>query len=397
MAVSDPGTTRPDAHQKEPMSTTLERPSPAPSSAPAPPAPIQAVPPPAGRPAQPDPAPRANRVPMLVLGALALVAIAFGVTRWRWGLTHVSTDDAQVEGHIIPTLARVAGYVQDVPVVENQHVRAGDLLVRLDDSEFKARLAQADADLQAALAVGGNGPGARPQDGSARTGQAAAQIAAARAEVARAEAAATRAQQEEARQQQLAARGIVSPSDLEAAVSTAAVAAAAVEAARRNVEAAEAARTGASARVLSARAARERAGLDLSYTQIVAPSDGVVSRKTVEVGQYVQAGQPLLDVVPLHDVWVVANFKETEIRDVDPGDRAEIKVDAYPGRRFGGHVESLSPATGARFSLLPPDNATGNFTKVVQRIPVRIRMDGPIDTAHPLRPGMSVTATVVTR
>jgi len=329
---------------------------------------------------------------MFVLGALALVGIAFGVMRWRWGLTHVSTDDAQVEGHIIPTLARVAGYVAQVPVIENQHVRAGDLLVSLDDREFAARLAQADADLQAALAVGGDG---RPAS-TGRTGQADAEIAAARAEVARAEAASTRAQQDLARQQQLAARGIVSPSDLETAQSTAAASTAAVEAARRNVEAAQAARTGASAKVLSARAARDRAALDLSYTHIVAPSDGVVSRKTVEVGQYVQAGQPLLDVVPLEDVWVVANFKETEIRDVSPGDHAEIRVDAYPGRSFRGHVESLSPATGARFSLLPPDNATGNFTKVVQRIPVRIHVDG-LDPAHPLRPGMSVTATVVTK
>ena len=159
----------------------------------------------------------------------------------------------------------------------------------------------------------------------------------------------------------------------------------------------EAGRTGAGARTDAARAARDRAALDLSYTRITSPASGIVSRKTVEVGQYVQAGQPLLSVVPENDVWVVANLKETEIRDVTPGDKAEIRVDAYPGRTFAGHVESLSPATGARFSLLPPDNSTGNFTKVVQRIPVRIRVDGPLDSAHPLRPGMSVNATIVTR
>jgi membrane fusion protein (multidrug efflux system) len=122
-----------------------------------------------------------------------------------------------------------------------------------------------------------------------------------------------------------------------------------------------------------------------------------VSRKTVEVGQFVQPGQALLQVVPLDEVWVVANLKETEIRDVTPGDKAEIEVDAYPGRVFHGTVESLSPATGARFSLLPPDNATGNFTKVVQRIPVRIRVEDAVDAKRPLRPGMSVQATVVTK
>ena len=211
------------------------------------------------------------------------------------------------------------------------------------------------------------------------------------------EANATRARQDSDRTQRLAAGGIVSSAQLDAAVTGSAAANAALDAARKQVQAAAAGWTGASARANSARAARDRAALDLSYTRILAPRTGVVSRKTVELGQYVQAGQALLSVVPLDDIWVVANLKETEIRDVNPGDKAEIEVDAYPGRKFSGHVESLSPATGARFSLLPPDNATGNFTKVVQRIPVRIRVDGPVDATHPLRPGMSVKATVVTQ
>ena len=376
------------------MSTTIERRDPSspadPPAAAAPPERPLASPPAAAS----TPAPlaasaaRPNRLPLLVLGTLALVAVLFGVSRWRWGLTHVSTDDAQVEGHIIPTLARVNGYVAEVSARENQGVTAGQLLVRLDDREFIARLAQAEADVQSALAAEGV---------RGHVGQAEAQIAAARASVTQAEANATRARQDADRAERLAARGIVSSAQLDAAVTGAAAAEAGLEAARKQVQAAEAGWTGASARANSARAARDRAALDLSYTRIVAPRTGIVSRKTVELGAYVQAGQALMSVVPLDDIWVVANLKETEIREVNPGDKAEIEVDAYPGRKFHGHVESLSPATGARFSLLPPDNATGNFTKVVQRIPVRIRVDDASDASHPLRPGMSVNATVVTK
>ncbi|OYV73337.1 MAG: hypothetical protein B7Z74_04085 [Deltaproteobacteria bacterium 21-66-5] len=137
--------------------------------------------------------------------------------------------------------------------------------------------------------------------------------------------------------------------------------------------------------------------MQLSYTVVTAPVSGVVSKKAVELGQLVQAGQPLMSLVPLNDVWVVANFKETQIEDIRPGADAVIKADAYPDRVFHGSVESLSPATGAKFSLLPPDNATGNFTKVVQRIPVRIRLDGQSDPAHLLRPGMSADVSIRTR
>jgi len=375
-------------------STTTER---TPPPAPAPPQRADGAP--AAAPARPGasgptsvaPPPlaaRPNRLPLIILALLVLAAVVFGLQRWSWGRTHVRTDDAQVEGRIVPVLARVAGYVADVNVRENQRVATGQLLVRLDDHEYTAKLAQAEADLRSALAVEGGG---------GQMGQAEAQIEAARAAVAQAEANATRARDDAARMRQLAERGVISASQLEAATANAQATEAGLDAARKQVLAAQASRTGASARVDAARAARDRAALDLSYTRITAPADGVVSRKTVEVGQYVQTGQPLLSVVPENDVWVVANFKETEIRNVRPGDRAEVKVDAYPGRTFAGHVESLSPATGARFSLLPPDNATGNFTKVVQRIPVRIRMDGPLDTVHPLRAGMSVNATVTTK
>ncbi|HET7224703.1 MAG TPA: HlyD family secretion protein, partial [Candidatus Eisenbacteria bacterium] len=154
---------------------------------------------------------------------------------------------------------------------------------------------------------------------------------------------------------------------------------------------------GAAARVVAAQAARDQAALQESYAQILAPAAGVVSRKSVEVGEYVQPGQPLMSVVPLENVWVVANLKETELRGVRQGQPVDIDVDTYPGVHFRGTVESVSPATGARFSLLPPDNATGNFTKVVQRVPVRIRVDSRQDPVRPLRPGMSVRVHIHTR
>ena len=374
------------------MSATIARPQPGPAPAGAAPSSEEApvASPAESPPAAPAaaPAPRPNRVPLVVLGLAALAGLAFGVQRWQWGRTHVSSDDAQVEGHVVPALSKVGGYVLRVPVEENQHVNAGDLLVQLDDREYRAKLAQADADLQVALAATST---------RGRTGATEAQLAGARASVAQAEANALKARQDVERYRKLAANSIISRQQLDAAVAASSAADAGLDAARKNVLAAEAAVQGAGGRVAAARAARDQAALNVDYTRIVAPVSGVVSRKTVELGQLVQAGQTTMSVVPLNDVWVVANLKETEVRNVAPGDRAGIRVDAYPGRTFRGHVESLSPATGARFSLLPPDNATGNFTKVVQRIPVRIRVDGPEDPQHPLRPGMSVVATITTR
>ena len=148
---------------------------------------------------------------------------------------------------------------------------------------------------------------------------------------------------------------------------------------------------------MAARAARDQIALQLSYTRVTAPDGGIISRRSVEAGQSVQIGQPLLSIVPLDSIWAVANLKETDIGDIRIGDPVDVEVDAYPGHHFSGRVESISPATGAKFSLLPPDNATGNFTKVVQRIPVRIRLDRPNDAQRPLRPGMSVVATITTK
>ncbi len=348
---------------------------------------------PGARPVPPTPpetatAPRRNPTAFLIVGAIVAVALGLGVRQWIHGRNHVGSDNAQIEGHVIPLLPKVGGFVAEVRVSENQPVKAGDTLVVLDDRDFVARLQQTEADLAVALAsVGSHG----------RAGQADAQLAAARANVTQAEAGAWKAHADLDRYRGLAERGIVGRQQLDAAQAGAAAADAQLAAAREQVTAAIAALTGASAKVASARATRDQSALQLSYTRLIAPATGVVSRKNVEVGQLVQVGQPLLSVVPLDDVWVVANLKETEVRSVTPGDAAEIRVDAYPGRAFRGRVESLSPASGARFSLLPPDNATGNFTKVVQRIPVRIRLEGPQDPERVLRPGMSVDVSITTK
>ena len=316
-----------------------------------------------------------RRVVFLAMGVAALALVGFGAKRWWFARSHVSTDNAQVDGHIIPILPKVGGFVSEVRVKENQEVKAGDTLVVLDDRDFRSRLAQTEADLAAILAT---------VSSKTRVGQA-------EAAVAQAQANALKAHADLARMEPLAQQDIVSAQQLDAARASAA-------AADAQLAAAQAALVGADARVGAARASRDQAALQLSYTRITAPSTGVVSKKTAEVGQLVQPGQPLMAVVPLQDVWVVANLKETETADVRPGESVQFTVDAYPGCHFGGRVESLSPATGAKFSLLPPDNATGNFTKVVQRVPVRVRPEAQADCgARILRPGMSAVVTIQTK
>ncbi|HEY6092983.1 MAG TPA: HlyD family secretion protein [Gemmatimonadales bacterium] len=326
------------------------------------------------RPATPAKPKSSRRTVFIIMGVVLFFLVLFGARKWWFSRSHVSTDNAQVDGHILPILPKVGGYVAEVRVDENQNVKAGDTLVVLDDRDLRARLQQTDADLAALLAT---------VSSRTRVGQADAAVAQAQAN-------AQKANADLARIEPLAIQNVVSQQQLDAAR-------AASSAAQAQLASAQAALVGADARVAAARASRDQAALQLSYTRVIAPSGGVVSKKAVEVGQLVQPGQPLMTVVPLDDVWVTANLKETETADVTPGDSADITVDAYKGEHFRGHVESLSPATGAKFSLLPPDNATGNYTKVVQRIPVRIRIDGAMDPKHLLRPGMSVVATIKTK
>jgi len=330
--------------------------------------------------------PARRRYVLAGIGILVLLALAvLGIRFWLLSRSRQGTDDAQVVGHIIPVISRASGYVRSVNVAENQHVRAGDLLVLLDDRDLQAELRKTEADL--ALARTSTGP----------TGEASADVAAAEAAVAQARAEASRTAIYAARTKTLFDEGATARQDLDNANAAARAAAAALRAAQSKAEAASAEARGSSAKVASAAAARDQAALMASYARITAPRDGIVTQKSVEVGQLVQPGQALLAVVPLNDVWVVANFKETQIRDMRPGEAAIVRADTYHGHEFRGHVESLSPATGATFSLLPPENATGNFVKVVQRVPVKVALDEPQDPARPLRPGMSVRVQVRTR
>jgi membrane fusion protein (multidrug efflux system) len=276
------------------------------------------------------------------------------------------------------------------------------LLVQIDPSEYRVRLAQAEADLAAArAAAGGTGSNGQAQ---AAVEQASGQRAALDAQITAARANETKARQDLARMEELAAKQVVSKMQLDAARAAAEAATANVIALQRQTTAASggvaSAQAGvrlADARLQSAQAARDNATLQLSYTRVTSPTPGIVSRKQVEPGQLVQIGQPLLTVVSDTGVFVTANYKETQLADIRVGQPAEIDVDAYGGATATGCVESLSAATGSKFALLPPDNATGNFTKVVQRVPVRIKVRQGLGPDRPLRPGMSVTVHVDTK
>lgn len=396
------------------------------------------------------------RVKIIVPVVLA-IAIGAGVATYFHFQDRVSSDDANVDGHISAIAPKIAGNVVEVLARDNQPVKAGDVLVRIDPRDFEAKVAQAKAALLEAESKARSAQQVVPwtnETTQSAMSAAAAQLADATAEQERArlaweqassselayaeanvrarQAANDRAQADLARMKPLAdkaeiskqqydgyvAAARVTESELQAsrerlasAQKDAAIRKSAVDAAASKVNHAKAMvasseanrkqvpiRTSdagtASAAVAAARANLDAAELTLSYTTITAPVDGVVTRKSVEVGQIVAPGQGLMVVVPLHDVWVTANFKETQLANVRPGQRAEVKVDMY-GRSVVGRVDSIAGATGSKLSLLPPENATGNFVKVVQRIPVKILVDP--QEGLTLRPGMNVDVTIFTK
>jgi membrane fusion protein (multidrug efflux system) len=353
-------------------------------------------------PAPPPAKPGKRRIVLPVFLVLVALAGVWGVKNWNYGRTHASTDNAAVDGHLVPVLAKVSGYVQTVGVKDNDHVAADSLLVQIDPAEYQAHLAQAQADLAAAQAAAG-GAGASGQ-AQAMVEQAAGQRASLDAQIIAARANEAKAKSDLTRMQDLADKQIVSRQVLDGARAAAEAASANVVALERQTTAAggtvASAQAGvrlATARSQSAVAARDLAALQLSHTRVTAPAAGIVSRKQVEPGQLVQIGQPLLTIVADTGVFVTANFKETQLASIRVGQAVEIEPDAYGGEKVIGCVESLSAATGSKFALLPPDNATGNFTKVVQRVPVRIRVTKGLGADRPLRPGMSVVVHVDTK
>src|SRR5579862_855045 len=381
-----------------------------------------------------------TRFGVIFAGLVILAAIFF---LWRYFGSYESTDDAQIDGHVNSVSARVNGHVISLNVQDNQYVEKGTVLVEIDPADYevavaKARAEYADAEAQAS-AAGINVPitdvntssqvsGAEAGVGGAKAGIAAArqQFEAAKSQIAEAEANNVKAQNDLVRYKQLIDKQEISQQQYDQAVASAKSAAATVQAARASADSYAAQleqaqsklqqanadlRTAGTApqamkviraRALSAQAIADQkaaeldqAKLNLLYTKVIAPVSGAVSNRTVEVGQNVQPGQEMMKIIPLDDanIWVTANFKETQLKNIKPGQRAEIAVDAT-GKTYKGHVDSIAGASGERFSLLPPENATGNFVKVVQRIPAKIVFDAGENNGHELRPGMSVVPKV---
>lgn len=334
-------------------------------------------------------------VPFLVLAAALSGASAGGWYWWTTGRFRQTTDNAYVHADIVRIAPKVAGYVKEVAVGDNQSVNAGDLLVRLEDRDYRARLAEAEAAVAAQRAAIVNL--------ESRLALQQSLIAQASADIGAAEAEAVRSSRDLARTRDLVKDDFVSRQRYDGSVAdtgkaNAALqrAKAALEAAKRQLDVIETERAQTQALLHRSEAARELARSALDDTEIRAPAAGVIGNRAVRTGEYVQPGSLLMALVQLPQVWIEANFKETQVGALTAGQTAEVTVDALPGQALKGKVDSLAPASGAQFSLLPPENASGNFTKIVQRIPVRIALDPDDAAVRNLRPGMSVVVKVDT-
>ncbi|CAO3402573.1 HlyD family secretion protein [Azospirillum palustre] len=359
----------------------------------------QPLPPPPSPPAAPPPvawSPWVVRLAVLGLAAVLLVAFATRWDRWLGSAARQTTSDAYLQADITPLSAQVAGVVRDMPVEDFQRVKAGDPVATIVDDDYRARVQQADAALEAADAA------IAQLDIQKRTQR--ALVDQAEANVHGLEAEAWRARLEEARQRSLTEQGVAGTLQaLQQAQATSRRAQAALEAGQAQVDQQKAALDGIDVQVRQAKATRQQRQADLDLARITldrttirAPADGMVGQRQVRPGQYVGQGSQIVTLVPLPAVWVIANYKETQMTRIRSGLPATVRIDSFPDVTLTGRVAAQSPASGSQFALLPPDNATGNFTKIVQRIPVKIVLDGPHPLQDRLRPGMSVVVTIDT-
>jgi membrane fusion protein (multidrug efflux system) len=336
------------------------------------------------------------RVVVFLIALALLILIATRWNRWEANASEQTTDDAYLQADMTRVEAKVSGYVRSMPVEDYERVKAGQVLVQLVDDDYKATVDQLVASVQAA--------GATIEALKAQRALQAANVQAAKATTAATMANVEQNERDLGRQHRLLETGSSSTEATERLQTMKAQLAAQLEqnraqeqAAARQLDVLAAQQAQAEANLLAQKANLEFAKINLGYTSIVAPQDGVIGQRQVKPGQFVPIGGQVTSLTPLPNVWVIANYKETQLTHLLVGQKAEISVDTFPGRTLKGHVQSWAPGSGAQFSLLPPDNATGNFTKIVQRIAVKILIDDPDGLADRLRPGMSVVTTIATR
>jgi len=330
-------------------------------------------------PSEKAPAKAANPLRVIIIGALLAATLLWGGSNVYHSFLFIETDNAQIEGDIYPVISRVPGTIGDVLVKTNQTVKQGDTLLRLDATDYEVRRDIAAAELLSARAAVET---STKQASAARDGASAA------------EATSRKLQTDLRRNEKLRRLDVISQAEFDGVHAGAQASSAQYAGASNQYQAALAQVPLKRAEVKKREAELREAELRLSYTTIIAPADGQVSKKNVQPGQYVAPGQQLIALVGSKELWVVANFKETQLDKIAPGLPVTIKVDAYPGKEFQGKVESLSSGTGAKFSLLPPDNASGNFVKVTQRVPVKILFTDKQDNRYPLAAGMNVVVEV---
>jgi membrane fusion protein, multidrug efflux system len=336
------------------------------------------------------------RVAVFIVAAAILIIVTTRWNRWQGAPGWQTTDDAYLQADETPIAAKVPGYVRSMPVQDFDRVRAGQLVAQVVDDDYRATVAQAQASVAAAQA----------QVGALKAQQAlqGANVAAARAVLSATTANLGQNTRDEARQKRLFETGSSSAETAEKIQTTReqlsaqlAQNRAQIDAASRQIAVLAAQQAQAEAAVAGAQAALQTARINLAYTRIIAPVDGVIGLRQIRPGQYVGVGAQITTLTPLPHVWVIANYKETQLTHMAVGEKAQIRVDTYPGHVMKGHVQSFAPGSGAQFALLPPDNATGNFTKVVQRVAVKIVIDDADGLADRLRPGLSVVARVNAR